>query len=145
MIRQPPISTRTATLFPYTTRFRSPGVGRGQHSDELHDVCPPDRLERTASAPLTMASCARRASEPARVILATPAYAAARAVTLAAAGETMTLTGRENAAQTARVDPRTERKNVVVGRSLSVSGDLGGSGTMKKKNVREQMLQQKRI
>src|SRR3546814_6731803 len=26
MIRRPPSSTRTDTLFPYTTRFRSPGV-----------------------------------------------------------------------------------------------------------------------
>src|SRR3546814_17021338 len=28
MIRRPPRSTRTDTLFPYTTRFRSPGIGR---------------------------------------------------------------------------------------------------------------------
>src|SRR3546814_19288035 len=27
MIRRPPRSTRTDTLFPYTTLFRSPGVG----------------------------------------------------------------------------------------------------------------------
>src|SRR3546814_8776103 len=27
MIRRPPISTRTDTLFPYTTRFRSPPAG----------------------------------------------------------------------------------------------------------------------
>src|SRR3546814_12962222 len=81
------------------------GVGRGQHSDELHDVCPPDRVERTASAPLTMASCARRASEPATLILATPASAAARPVTLAAAGTTMTLTERETDAPTARRAP----------------------------------------
>src|SRR3546814_14338463 len=30
MIRRPPRSTRTDTLFPYTTLFRSPGVLRGQ-------------------------------------------------------------------------------------------------------------------
>src|SRR3546814_14493883 len=29
MIRRPPISTRTDTLFPYTTLFRSRRVGRG--------------------------------------------------------------------------------------------------------------------
>src|SRR3546814_3162914 len=29
MIRRPPRSTRTDTLFPYTTLFRSPGRGRG--------------------------------------------------------------------------------------------------------------------
>src|SRR3546814_9434277 len=30
MIRRPPRSTRTDTLFPYTTLFRSPGLGGGQ-------------------------------------------------------------------------------------------------------------------
>src|SRR3546814_11261272 len=30
MIRRPPISTRTDTLFPYTTLFRSPGLHRVQ-------------------------------------------------------------------------------------------------------------------
>src|SRR3546814_18129889 len=34
MIRRPPRSTRTDTLFPYTTRFRSPR--RGQRADVLH-------------------------------------------------------------------------------------------------------------
>src|SRR3546814_6378318 len=31
MIRQPPRSTRTDTLFPYTTLFRSPATGRRAH------------------------------------------------------------------------------------------------------------------
>src|SRR3546814_18276109 len=31
MLRRPPRSTRTATLFPYTTLFRSAGVGRRGH------------------------------------------------------------------------------------------------------------------
>src|SRR3546814_5489247 len=35
MIRRPPRSTRTDTLFPYTTLFRSPG-GRGIPSGPLH-------------------------------------------------------------------------------------------------------------
>src|SRR3546814_4515864 len=38
MIRRPPRSTRTDTLFPYTTLFRSDGVaeaGRGQPADPL--------------------------------------------------------------------------------------------------------------
>src|SRR3546814_8724059 len=40
MIRRPPRSTRTDTLFPYTTLFRSPR--RGQHSagrDHLSPAC----------------------------------------------------------------------------------------------------------
>src|SRR3546814_5720100 len=32
MIRRPPRSTRTATLFPYTTLFRSPARQRRQHA-----------------------------------------------------------------------------------------------------------------
>src|SRR3546814_1024821 len=36
MIRRPPRSTRTDTLFPYTTLFRSAGVGRGVASDPPH-------------------------------------------------------------------------------------------------------------
>src|SRR3546814_12269011 len=32
MIRQPPRSTRTDTLFPYTTLFRSGGIGVGDHA-----------------------------------------------------------------------------------------------------------------
>src|SRR3546814_12353486 len=31
MIRRPPRSTRTDTLFPYTTLFRSPGPDHGDH------------------------------------------------------------------------------------------------------------------
>src|SRR3546814_20749223 len=31
MIRRPPRSTRTDTLFPYTTLVRSPGSGNGDH------------------------------------------------------------------------------------------------------------------
>src|SRR3546814_14034935 len=33
MIRQPPRSTRTDTLFPYTTLFRSPGLRDGNRPD----------------------------------------------------------------------------------------------------------------
>src|SRR3546814_8505969 len=38
MIRRPPRSTRTDTLFPYTTLFRSPDLGRS--ADRLHDRAP---------------------------------------------------------------------------------------------------------
>src|SRR3546814_17137934 len=31
MLRRPPRSTRTDTLFPYTTLFRSPGIARDAH------------------------------------------------------------------------------------------------------------------
>src|SRR3546814_3825650 len=39
MIRRPPISTRTDTLFPYTTLFRSANrVGQGLHHPQVHGV-----------------------------------------------------------------------------------------------------------
>src|SRR3546814_10001987 len=49
MSRRPPRSTRTATLFPYTTLFRSDQVGIGQLGD-VHvgeDQVDPGLLERT--------------------------------------------------------------------------------------------------
>src|SRR3546814_2458771 len=36
MIRRPPRSTRTDTLFPYTTLFRSPRCGCSHHLDQRH-------------------------------------------------------------------------------------------------------------
>src|SRR3546814_1848809 len=60
MIRRPPRSTRTDTLFPYTTLFRSLGrrnnrhdeadALRGQHIPPVHDqllVAPADRADRS--------------------------------------------------------------------------------------------------
>src|SRR3546814_13459709 len=44
MIRLPPISTRTDTLFPYTTLFRSDTLGRRQRPEarqRLHIAIPP--------------------------------------------------------------------------------------------------------
>src|SRR3546814_17567169 len=37
MIRRPPRSTRTDTLFPYTTLFRSAGLEHDQNGDATHD------------------------------------------------------------------------------------------------------------
>src|SRR3546814_11880270 len=39
MIRRPPRSTRTDTLFPYTTLFRSPSVQSPPSMLKLHDFC----------------------------------------------------------------------------------------------------------
>src|SRR3546814_18622025 len=46
MIRRPPRSTRTDTLFPYTTLFRSPG---GPVVESLPCVAPPPRLRSEQS------------------------------------------------------------------------------------------------
>src|SRR3546814_2209471 len=41
MIRRPPISTRTDTLFPYTTLFRSPRMGCSPFSPHRRRLAPP--------------------------------------------------------------------------------------------------------
>src|SRR3546814_8655985 len=47
MIRRPPRSTRTDTLFPYTTLFRSPCLclGRGARDREYRRVLPDSRTQ----------------------------------------------------------------------------------------------------
>src|SRR3546814_20419129 len=40
MIRRPPRSTRTDTLFPYTTLFRSPALLRGTAAAASYGSCP---------------------------------------------------------------------------------------------------------
>src|SRR3546814_16943138 len=55
MIRRPPRSTRTDTLFPYTTLFRSlspvlhRACGRGRGGAPVAGLDRPDRLDRTRS------------------------------------------------------------------------------------------------
>src|SRR3546814_13787290 len=56
MIRRPPRSTRTDTLFPYTTLFRSDFAALALHQRERLGLqpafdAPPERLERAADMP----------------------------------------------------------------------------------------------
>src|SRR3546814_14698148 len=47
MIRRPPRSTRTDTLFPYTTLFRSKGADAyGKHWKACFEMCPGDMIFR---------------------------------------------------------------------------------------------------
>src|SRR3546814_8850837 len=59
MIRRPPISTRTAPLFPYTTLFRSPGAGpafrRGRRKHRLHSRLGTTAMQRNLRFKLTAA------------------------------------------------------------------------------------------
>src|SRR3546814_8106660 len=50
MIRRPPRSTRTDTLFPYTTLFRSPAAvdAAADHREVVHRVPPTQRMARPA-------------------------------------------------------------------------------------------------
>src|SRR3546814_3614726 len=62
MIRRPPRSTRTYTLFPYTTLFRSPGQARGDDVSEanvslrLPDSSAGARQHRIHKLPLSTAA-----------------------------------------------------------------------------------------
>src|SRR3546814_531176 len=64
MIRPPPRSTRTDTLFPYTTRFRSAQQGKREGRHQADHACLPDegQRDRTAEIPglQRLARCKRR-------------------------------------------------------------------------------------
>src|SRR3546814_17673602 len=120
MIRRPPGSTRTDTLFPYTTLFRSADqIGLAVGEEGGQDGEPHARPNAGEQARCRVVSHHDRILEP---ILAQPRligfpYAAA------AADEGM------GGQFVARVD----RQSVVLGKSVSVRVDLGGLLTIKKK------------
>src|SRR3546814_7248510 len=66
MIRRPPVSTRTDTLFPYTTLFRSPGSRRCRSGSPLRGVSPimarPPALQWPPRAPALFPACFRSRS-----------------------------------------------------------------------------------
>src|SRR3546814_19976216 len=115
MIRRPPISTRTDTLFPYTTLFRSHGTQSGRRIlFALIDI----GINTTKKAVLTgrlfhIHECHSRTED--KVV---PYHVAAFPLSRAH--------GHHNC-------PPTDRKRVVEGKSVSVSVDLGGARIIKKK------------
>src|SRR3546814_13238277 len=110
MIRRPPRSTRTDTLFPYTTLFRS------QEHPRIRPGPAARRTRRTAPA--------RRAHAPAH------ARRDGRPAPAARPGQ--------RAAALGRIRPRAfdgavgDRKSVVLGKSESVRVNLGGRRIIKK-------------
>src|SRR3546814_3592118 len=66
MIRRPPVSTRTDTLFPYTTLFRSPGSRLCRSGSPLRGVSPimarPPALQWPPRAPALFPACFRSRS-----------------------------------------------------------------------------------
>src|SRR3546814_13665761 len=122
MIRLPPRSTRTDTLFPYTTLFRSPlhpeadGRGAGGRSRQAQDRAAADD---------------RRDPEPAeagRLRAAGPRVSGGRAGALRAAGGGVGGRGVSG--------PR-DRQSVVSGTGVYVRVDIGGRRIIKKKNNQE--------
>src|SRR3546814_21165464 len=104
MIRRPPRSTRTDTLFPYTTLFRSDGVDQNRRWTERlggsKNVGRRRRIEHVGG------DKSRRSGT--------------------------TFDGQRNHACTG-LGLTTERKSVVSGKSVSVCVALGGRRSMKKK------------
>src|SRR3546814_12485339 len=62
MIRRPPRSTRTDTLFPYTTLFRS--AEQAEHGVEQRAGQRPQRQHRQAAVKQGIASCPAREAAP---------------------------------------------------------------------------------
>src|SRR3546814_11020063 len=127
MIRRPPRSTRTDTLFPSTTLFRSGGAGLplavgGTGSGRVH------RLGQLSLA----------AGTPRRRFVVPLLHGNRRSRAVGRAGPTcegrgyipdMLFAPRPEDAPESRAD----RKSVVEGKSVSVSVDLGGRRSIKKK------------
>src|SRR3546814_13180690 len=149
MIRRPPRSTRTDTLFPYTTLFRSRRLGRGRNG------CRRRRLRRAAGPADrghlgcdALALCDHRFRRP---VAGDAAFGyRTRAAGAVAAGDQVGI-ALENA-DAVHVDAEpggddlgigglvtlaVDRKSLVSGKSVSVGLDLGGSRTLKKKNKKK--------
>src|SRR3546814_15451059 len=108
MIRRPPRSTRTDTLFPYTTLFRSNGGEFQYHTPALQN----------GRWPANQQSQDQRDRQRGRVAIASPPPC-------------------RSASRANRERPQSsDRKSGVSGKSVSVRGDLGGRPHIKKKNLK---------
>src|SRR3546814_17538208 len=131
MIRRPPRSTRTDTLFPYTTLFRSIPcweVGWGSGLVPLPEMCPQGAFTKKLSHP---APDARRPAGDRQVRPGRdqPQDDATRPIVRAETAAT-------RAAAKDRGYGPVARKSVVSGKSEPVSVDHGSSSTIKKKNIK---------
>src|SRR3546814_17095466 len=136
MIRRPPRSTRTDTLFPYTTLFRSETPGHIRYGGEAHVDAQLrsygiDRIGKSGAdvdLPIEMA----------RAVARLPAIDFDRFVHNGRFGRIARF-------QRSKVDEQLEsraglakdRKSVVEGKSVSVRVDRGGRSVLKKKNKTE--------
>src|SRR3546814_11290452 len=119
MIRRPPRSTRTDTLFPYTTLFRSCRASR--HA-------PQSPASRRRAPPAAGSSSAKSARSPSCL----PPFRGGDSVT----GLIIPIRGGLDAADWKRRGnggPTGDRKSVVEGKGGAVGVDLGGRRVIKKK------------
>src|SRR3546814_18721927 len=123
MIRRPPRSTRTDTLFPYTTLFRSRSdrSDRSDYRDWDYSRDHPERWARQGSYTLaaTTAEAMKAGNHPLRQ------------------ASDLTASRHRQRSHRARDDPTCycplqDRKSVVWGTSVAVRVDVGGSRILKK-------------
>src|SRR3546814_11512794 len=112
MIRRPPIPTRTDTLFPYTTLFRSRETPR---------IAPVPPSPRRGSGRPNRAACRRVPVRTAPGRIALPSLPEYRRNSPRALFPPVRFTGHK------------DRKSVVSGKSVSVRVELGGRRLIKKK------------
>src|SRR3546814_18236059 len=128
MIRRPPRSTRTDTLFPYTTLFRSLDAGGRRHGDRHGRRRRPHagrgQPPRSASGRLRLLTEAGR-----QVVPGPPRGGPGR---LPRPGD-----GRR---QGPVLNGRRDRKSVVSGKRVSVRVDLGGGRHLKQKKKNNHTL-----
>src|SRR3546814_12225751 len=149
MIRRPPISTRTDTLFPYTTLCRSARRGQRHGHPPRRPQNPPPLRPAARDHPL---SADRRADEgrdletrddtaPRHRRTGAPLFS--RRVGPCPARRIPSHRPARHRRGGRRDQRPPDRKSVVSGKSVSVSVDPGGRRIIKKKNYRTQTQQDK--
>src|SRR3546814_14729124 len=128
MIRRPPRSTRTDTLLPYTTLFRSLGRRDPGAAAERTEGEEPDR--RSPGRRLAGSLRRRRRGDPGR-----PPGAAAAGRRRRQGGDDPAVHCRDGDGQRAANE---DRKSVVMGKSVPVRVELGGGRLLKEKNNKHQ-------
>src|SRR3546814_12809000 len=117
MIRRPPRSTRTDTLFPYTTRFRS----NNGTDTRVEQMGADMRLDQMDAAVWDRAFQINTRGTMLMIKHAAPHMIANGGGSIINTSTGVALTGED-------------RKSVVSGKSVSVSVDLGGRRIIQKKN-----------
>src|SRR3546814_14700319 len=132
MVRRPPRSTRTDTLFPYTTLFRSDAAelrARRKWQADTHEHRNGKRTRQQEAALFRwghwMSSSRVRESR-----------SLSSAAGSGAANKSAAHSRQRWCSQAGAKTPR-DRKSVVSGKSVSVRVDLGGRGIIKNKNRNE--------
>src|SRR3546814_17729530 len=139
MIQRPPRSTRTDTLFPYTTLFRSPlpqvkwADSWGAIAYDGHSIAGivtgfPSKRKAKRGA---IDECQKRGGEKCKVLRAFVNQCAAMIAGEGVSATASAPTTREAIDRGTKLCHEGDRKSVVEGESVSVRGDLGGRRILK--------------